>query len=115
MSQSHLTYGAVIVLAKIVNKETIEEINDLHYDDKSKVFLNYEGTLAFYDSSQKDDYSGCMSIISSQVPSDLLDFLEDHGIEYREEVCLPFVSVWYDGSDSPMKDMTIADAMVRIL
>ena len=107
MSEIRISYGAALPINITLNKARVEEINEAFDHKKSNVFVNYEGTIAFVDLSDKDDIYGHLTVMKTTAIDAFLQSLYDMHLPVHPQNMLPYSAFWHDGTDSPMKEVTI--------
>lgn len=109
MSEYKNSFGCIIPINTPLNKARIEEINDAFDKGESNIFVNHEGTLIFSDVSGAEDIYGHMTILKTGLVEEFCQKLYELIIQIHEHNLLPYVSVYPDGTDCPMKEMTIEE------
>lgn len=112
MSENKITIGFMAELATPVGKHTTElweATQDALYESDTKLELNYEGTLVFSRDVHEDAYNFNMQL---GVSGDIAGFISRCAfinLPVKPETIEPFFAHWYNGSDSPMSDTTLAE------
>jgi hypothetical protein len=86
-----------------------EEVNERLWGEKSKLQVSYDGTIVYSDERSRDIY--CF-FIGDQEPEGVVEFMREcaaAGLTLDTENIRPYTCIWYDGADSPMAEMTLAE------
>lgn len=117
MSSTVRSFGFLAILASpIESSDEREELDEKLYDADSGLSINYEGTMVVYDmmrhkpmSDREDIYHFTIGAPAGATPETMAALLKTHGIEIVEGSTLPYSSIWYNGSDSPMDSIKVVD------
>ena len=109
MSEYKNAYGCVIPVITPLNRASVKEINDIFDCGESKIFVNNEGTLIFSDVSSDEDIYGHMTILKTELVDEFCQKLYDIHIPVHTHNLLPYVSVYTDGLECPMREMTLEE------
>jgi hypothetical protein len=105
MSENVMSAGIMVPLSRTLTQEEREEWEEILYDQKSNIWFNYEGTIAYSDEGG-DEYG---IHFGEMLDSNLSEFkvLEQFGINIVPTKARPYRCYWYNGSDSDMGMITL--------
>ncbi len=109
MSDYRVTAGLIARLVDPVPKEDWESITDRLFQADVNLHISYDGMLVY--STDKDVTMYEFDILIGE-PSDSTAFsakCEREGLCIDPSSIKPYVSLWYDGADSPMSTTEIGD------
>lgn len=111
MSDNVRSYGFIAVLKEPV--EDVPELSEKLWDGKSPIRINYEGTLIFADFSLLKPYSERSDIYGLWIGGhEEMDYgavcleCRKYGLKIDMSTVKPYNCIWYNGSDSPMDQLT---------
>lgn len=109
MSDNVMSRGMMAPLVKSLTEEEREELEELLYDNKSGLSINYEGTIVYSDDrgSAEDAYGLIFEVTDSR--GEFLAELKRQNLEIDETKMLPYQCYWYNGSDSDMGLLELED------
>lgn len=108
MSSTVRQHGFVAVLARPIPEDQREELTEKLYNAKSKLDINYEGTLVYFDANRHESW---------EVREDVYGLFFGHDVSHREQMeaellahnlmidghtMRPYNCIYYNGSDSPL-------------
>jgi hypothetical protein len=115
MSSTRLCYGTMLPLITVFTKEQREEFNDKH--ESLGIRINYEGTIAYINENALKTYREQENLFKvimfgsgmhMQAHSILSNALGVAGVSADYFRARWFSCVWYDGSDNPIDELTLA-------
>lgn len=115
MSENKITMGFIAELLTPVgdhSTETWEEKQEALYAADSKLELNYEGTLLFSTDFDKPvyDFSGMhFGKPKKEAEAGFVSRCALVGLPVKLDSVQPYFSHWYNGADSPMSMLTLAE------
>lgn len=115
MSSTVRQHGFIAALARpIQSTEAREELSEKLYDAHSKLGVNYEGTLVFFDANRQEDpevrediyglFFGHDVSLRAQMEAELLK----HNLLIEGRTMRPYNCIYYNGGDSPLSMLTKA-------
>lgn len=113
MSHQVLSYGLMAPLVTpVTDPAEREELRERLYET-STLRLNYEGTLVYSDAGSSDDYHGAGIIFASlKLVTEFHEEVNKANLTVTHESVFYSCS-WYNGTDSDMDDLTLADFLKR--
>lgn len=111
MSENKITIGFMAELVTPVGKHTTElweSTQDALYESGSELELTYEGTLVFTKVTHVDSYNFDILIGRPAGCNEFIELCQSNGLALKPDTIKPYFAHWYNGSDSPMSDMTLA-------
>jgi hypothetical protein len=113
MSDNVLSYGFIAVIAADCKLLDLSALSDKLWSDKSPLGVNYEGTLVYADFNRIKSYTDRTDFyglfIGKQDEGDVAVFKKEcakYGIYVDQTTRQPYNCIWYNGSDSPMDELT---------
>lgn len=114
MSSTVISQGYIAVLFNPPGKEAFEEISERLCHLDSNLQINYEGTLLMSDDNCNKKYSerefqGDLFIIGSLNDDSRNEFIEqanEAGFSIDANTIQPYTCIWYNGTDSPVFELT---------
>jgi hypothetical protein len=112
MSNSVLSVGIMVPLNRRITDKEYEEWSEILWDQGqvSNVYFNYEGTLAYTDIQEEDEYGIHFGEITEFDPA-AFDCLNQFGLRISHEQARSYRCYWYNGSDSDMSTITLKEFM----
>lgn len=112
MSDNRYHYGWIAELISPRTPEEAEALNDFFNEKKLPYMVNYEGTL-IYETVQHEPLVEAFT--AHILPRENREFTRNlDELEIFAHDPYPFVSLYYDGSDNPIDDMTCEDFNARL-
>lgn len=115
MSENKITIGLIAELLTPVGNHTTEaweEKQEALYQADSKLELNYEVTLVFSRDFDKPEYEFSGMKFGKPKQADVTGFVSRCALialPIKINTVQPYFSLWYNGSDSPMSLLTLAE------
>lgn len=113
MSSTVRSYGFVALLNDPLTEEECEELSEELYDNKSRLNINYEGTLVYIDFNQhepydvrEDIYGLIIGNTTAEGEQKFIKALEDNGLVITAGTIQPYDEIWYNGADSHISTLT---------
>lgn len=105
MSSDRITAGLMAELENEIDFDS--EYEKLH---EHKLDANYDGTLIFSTTFDAEPWEfGMMIGDNNESRSEFVEKCKGLGYNVVESTIKPFVSYWYDGSDSPQSDLSLEE------
>lgn len=113
MSSTVKSYGFVAVLDTPIPEDEQEDLSELLYESKSKLRINYEGTLIYMDFNLHEPYDVRENIYTMTIGETTKEgrALFTKAI-YTADLTIavgtiqPYEEIWYNGSDSVISCLT---------
>lgn len=121
MSSTVRQEGFIAVLARPIPEEDLENLIEKLYDSKSKLDINSEGTLVYFDANRHEHYS---------VREDIYGLFFGHDVSHREQMeaellkhnlmidghtMRPYTSIYHNSSESYLDRLTKEEFMRKTL
>lgn len=107
MSDYYVNIGYMAVLADAVPEDDWEKKHDDLYNSGSKLELTYDGSIIFSTDVNKVLYEFDICIGNPCSIEDFIERCKNNGYVIDIPTIQPYTSVWYNGADSPMSDVTL--------
>lgn len=113
MSTTVISKGFIAILKMpITDDDDRERLNEMQWDAKTGVSLNYEGTLIYLDTMRHADYADRENFYGIQSPQEtksdaFVDLLDALGFEVEVGSLMPYTCIWYNGADNPVDELTV--------
>lgn len=106
MSENVHSTGTMVPLSRHLTREEREDWGEILYDQGSKVCFNYDGTIAYTDHRDQDEYGIYFGDMHDTNLEEFKD-LDQFGIGVLEHQARPYRCFWYNGADSDMGTITL--------
>lgn len=110
MSDYQVQSGFVMKLIQLIPQDQWEEVRDRLYDIFPNMTLNYEGSLLFYAVNEIEAGDG-IDFLHISSTNKLIKAMSDislTGLQVDPSTVRWYSTCWYNGSDSHMDEMTVA-------
>lgn len=112
MSEDTRSYGLMAILVHQI--DDTEEFGEMLREQNSLLQVNYEGTLVYFDETMDvlDDRRDIYGLWFGNPKTNLEKFtsqLKQFNLEIDSNSIEPFHCIWYNGSDSDMDMLTLAE------
>ena len=101
MSDYRTRYGYIAALLEPASQVQKEALSD------DKVGFNYEGTLIYWKSFDKDYSDFGMLVGEPEGKSEFWIYCVNNNIPVMTDSIKPYLVTWYDGADCPLDELTL--------